>query len=135
VSKGALYKEQLEYVVVQSPELGGKYLSRLVIETPADLIASVVMRYWPWAYSSFPIQGLQLAPGHIELIREWSKRPRDEQLFREIFDKTFISFYTFPAESRHFVFLTNKLDFDDMCKLVIPDDLQMKAKEIGSMKQ
>jgi len=45
-------------------------------------------------------------------------------------DQVFVAFYSFPAEHRHFGFVTSKLSLDDMRQLLDIESLQRQAEEI-----
>jgi hypothetical protein len=120
----------LEYVTVQSEKhfgYGYGFLPRLFVEVPNEILPIVVNTYWSNAVPGWPIEGYNMQNNQIDLLREWNQRPRDDHLFREVIDKTFISFYTYPEENRHFVFVTNKLDFEDFKKIIKIDELKQIA--------
>ena len=110
---------------------GYGFRSREFIEIPNPDLPEVVRYFWSEAAPSDPIEGYNMKAGHIDLLKKWNEMPRDDQLFREMCDQTFINFYTFPAENRYFVFVTNKLDFQELADLINLEDLQAQAKKIG----
>ncbi len=120
--------------VVQSEKRYGHgkgFLPRLFFEVPNQYLANGVTQYWPEGIPGYPIEGYNMSAGQIELLREWDRRPRDDRLFREVMDRVFIAFYTFPAENRHFAFVTNKLDLDQQSQLIDIQSLKQQAREIG----
>jgi hypothetical protein len=76
------------------------------------------------------MEGYNMAPGQMDILKQWNARPKDDQLFREVCDKTFINFYTSPAEHCNFVFVTNKLSYSELADLIKLDELQASAKRI-----
>jgi hypothetical protein len=82
---------------------------------------------------SYPIEGYNMEAGQIEVLRQWDIRPRDDQLFRDVINRTFVNFYTFPAEHRYFVFVTNKLNYVELASLIKLDELQERAKKMGQV--
>lgn len=130
--EGLLKDEQAIFAVVHSEfGFGERLHPRLFFEAPNRFLPQIVHRYWPRAIPGWPMEGYNMAPGQIDLLREWDKRPRRDRLFRDVMDQVFIAFYTFPAEHRHFVFVTSKLDLDGMRQLLDIDSLQAQATEIG----
>lgn len=133
IQQGLSQEEKLDFAVVQSelPHYVGKgFRPRLFFETPNRLLSHVVSRYWSRAYPGLPIEGYNLSPGQIGLLHKWDKRPRDAQLFRDVMNEISIAFYTFPAEHRHFAFVTSKLGLDDMKQLLDIESLRRQAREI-----
>jgi len=126
--------EALNFAIVRSERqygYGKGFRTRLFVETPNRLLSNLIARYWPRAYPGDPIEGYSIASGQIEALGEWDKKLRDDQLFREVIDQVFVAFYTYPEEHRHFVFVTNKLDLNDMKQLLDLESLQQQAKELG----
>ncbi len=131
--QGLLGSDQIEFATIQSEMpygYGRGFLPRFFLEIPNQSLTRIVTHYWPEAIPGDPVEGYNMATGQIELLREWGKRPRDDQLFREVMDQIFVAFYTFPAEHRDFVFVTNKLDLEDIRQLIDVESLQRKANEI-----
>jgi hypothetical protein len=114
---------------------GYGFKSRQFFEVPNHQLNKAILYFWPEAIPADPIEGYNMESGQMETIREWNLRPRDDRLFREVIDRTFVNFYSFPAEHRHFVFVTNKLDYDNLARLIGLEELQERAIEIGREKQ
>jgi hypothetical protein len=106
-------------------------MPRLFFEVPNLYVSAVILYFWSNAVPGYPIEGYNMEPGQIEAFRQWDGRPRDEQLFREVIDRTFVNFYTFPEENRYFVFVTNKLNIEELANLIGLEDIQERAKEMG----
>ena len=125
---------QLNQINVKSEDpFGFKYgfSSREFYEIPNHNLPEIVRYFWSEAVPGNPIEGYNLETGKIEVLRQWDARPRDDQLFRDVIDQTFVNFYTFPAENRFFVFVTNKLNYAELATLIRLEELQERAKEIG----
>ncbi len=71
--------------------------------------------------------------GQIGWLHQLDDRPRDDRLFREIVDSVFIAFYTFPSEHQHFAFVTNKLNLDDLSRLLDIKTLNKQASKMGAL--
>lgn len=132
----SLKNQTLNNVILESNQRLGAEQSRtspkLFIEAPNELISEVVEFYWNWVVPGARTEGYNMASGGIDKLRKWNKRPRTDQLFREIIDDVFITFYCFPTEDMHFVFYTNKLSFEEMRQLLDIDDLEESARKIGN---
>jgi len=107
------------------------FIPRPFFEIPNQNLSDVVHFFWSEAVPGYPIEGYNLDVGQINVLRKWDARSRDDQLFREVIDRTYVNFYTTPAEHRHFVFVTNKLNYAELARLIRLDELQEKAKDIG----
>ncbi len=126
--------KQMNQIVVKSENAYGSGLgfrSREFVEVPNCYLSDVSRYFWSQASPGYPIEGYNMESGQIEVLRRWDLRPRDDKLFREVIDKTFVSFYTFPAEHRYFVFVTNKLNYADLANLIRLEGLQKRAKEMS----
>lgn len=132
MQNGMIRNENLNFVVLKSPERYSKTRSRMFLEIPGRLIPPIIYRYWHRAWPGLPIQGLLMSPGQINLLHTWSEKPRNAELFREIIDEVFVMFHTYPSENSYFYFLSNKLSFDEFQSLIGIDDLKKEAVEIGN---
>jgi hypothetical protein len=130
MQNGIIQNENLNFVVLNSPESYRRKHTRIFIEVPDRLIQPIIYRYWHRAWPGYPIQGLLMSPGQVNRLQTWSEKPRIAELFREIFDEVFVMFFAYPSENRHFYFLTNKLSFDEFQRLIDIADLQKEAVEI-----
>lgn len=124
----------LDFVIVESEELYREKGARTYVEVPVESIDAVYSRYWSNAWPGYTIQGYQLPARRIDILKDWNLQERDQHLFRRVIDETRILFYTFPAENRHFVFLTNKFDYDQLDRMINLDNLKGMAKEICNLK-
>jgi len=115
--------------------MGHGFHSREFFEIPNHYLSEVVNYFWLESVPGIPIEGYNMEMGQIELLRRWDARPRDDKLFRELVDRTFVNFYTFPAENRTFVFVTNKLNYAQLAELIGLAELKQRAKEIGREKE
>lgn len=125
---------QLNRIIILSEKPFGNtygFRFRELYEIPNRYLQKTVPYFWEEAVPGYPIEGYNMDAGQIALLKQWDARSRDDQLFREVIDRTFINFYTFPDENRFFVFVTNKLNYDELAKLIRLDELQEKAREIG----
>lgn len=132
MQNGIIQNENLNFVVLKSPERYRKTRPRIFLEVPESLIPPIIQRYWQRAWPGCPIQGLLMSPGQTNRLHAWSEKPRNADLFREIVDEVFVMFYTYPSENRHFYFLTNKLGFDEFLSLIDIGDLNQDAVAIGN---
>ena len=135
IQDNIFWKEIMNFVIVQTPEryaIKERLKERPFLEVPEQFLPQVLERYWPRAYPAYPIQGLHMAPGQIEQIKAWSEKPPSDLVVREMIDQVFVAFFTWPAENNHFVFVTNKLDLEDMKQLIHLDELQEMAGKIGA---
>lgn len=125
---------KLNRINVQSERGFGRtygFWSREFLEIPNHNLSEIVSYFWAKAVPGYPIEGYNLESGQLEILEKWDARPRDDQLFRDVIDQTFINFYTFPAENRYFVFVTNKLNYAELATLIQLEELQERAKVIG----
>jgi hypothetical protein len=132
MQNGIIRSEHLDFVVLKSPEGYANIRPRLFVEIPEGLIFPIIQRYWHRNYPGYPIQGLLMGPGQAARLQKWSEKTRNAELFREIIDEVYVTFYAYPSENRHFYFLTNKLSFDEFQRLIDMDNLQKEAVEIGN---
>jgi hypothetical protein len=126
--------KRLPEIVVRSEKpfgYGYGFITRKFLEIPNQHLSEIVKYFWSKASPGIPIEGYNMEIGQLERLKQWDARPRDDQLFKEVCDKTFIDFYTFPAEHRYFVFVTNKLNYAELANLIDLADLQAGAKKIG----
>jgi hypothetical protein len=131
-----IQKENIDYTFVESADfIGPGHSKRLFFEVPDSKMDHVISKFWPLAIPTEAIQGYQLPAGQIDLLEDWDQRPRDEKLFREVIDQVFAAFYTFPAENRHFAFVTNKLNLENISNLINLPDLQEEARRIQNTRQ
>lgn len=107
------------------------FRNREFFEIPNRFLPEIVGAFWSEAVPGYPIEGYNMEPGQIDLLRQWDAKPRDDLLFREVIDLTFINFYTFPAENRWIVFVTNKLNYDELAELIDLEMLQERARKLG----
>jgi hypothetical protein len=114
---------------------GHGFIPRLFFEVPNRYLSEVVRYFWSEALPVDPIEGYNIAVGKIEVLAQWDARPRNDQLFRDVIDQTFINFYTFPAEHCDFVFVTNKLTCAELANLIGLEELQERAKEMSREKK
>lgn len=126
--------KRLPEIYIQSEKpfgYGYGFIQRKILEIPNQYLSEVVQYFWSKAAPGYPIEGYNMAPGQINILKQWDKRPRNDHLFREMCDRTFISFYTFPAEHRYFVFVTNKLNYKELANLIDMKDLHAKAQKMA----
>jgi hypothetical protein len=64
----------------------------------------------------------------MDLIRSWDQRQRDDHLFLEVLQNSFL---TFPEEPRHFKFVTLNLEVKELARIINLELLQQRAIEIG----
>jgi hypothetical protein len=129
-----LVQTQLKQIEVRSEKpfgYGHGFIPRLLFEVPNRYLSEVVRYFWSEAVPGYPIEGYNMEARRIEVFRQWDARQRDDRLFREVIDQTFISFYTIPAEHCDFVFVTNKLTYAELANLIGLEELQERAKEMG----
>ncbi len=129
---------KLNQIVVKSEisyGYGTGFQPREFFEVPNHYLPDVVPYFWAEAVPADPIEGYNMESGQIDVLKQWDARPRDDQLFREVIDRTFINFYTFPAENRFFVFVTNKLNYAELAERIGLKDLQERAIKIGQEKK
>ncbi len=108
-----------ELVILDSPKpygYGRGSKKRVFFEVQDQDLEWVVKTVWSEACGGYSIEGYNFASGRIDLLKKWNESPRDANLFREVINQTYMTFYTYPAEHRHFAFLTNQLDFSDFEK-------------------
>jgi hypothetical protein len=120
------------HIIVDSEKqygYGYGFIPRPMFEIPNNILSRVVPYCWSQAVPGYPIEGYTMASGQLDVFEQWNARPRDDQLFREVCDQTYVNFYSFPAEHCDFVFVTNKLNYTELAHLVNLDDLQAKAKK------
>jgi hypothetical protein len=67
----------------------------------------------------------------MDLIRSWDQRQRDDHLFLEVLQNSFLTFFTFPEEPRHFKFVTLNLEVKELALIINLELLQQRAIEIG----
>jgi hypothetical protein len=125
--------KSLESAIVQSEiDLGfGRFLPRIFFQIPNQSLANAVLHCWQQTNPGHPIEGYCMMSGQIEWLRQWDKRPRDDHLFREVIDRVFIAFYTYPSEHCHFAFVTNKLTLEELKKRLDLGDLERQVAELG----
>ena len=104
------------------------FIPRLFFEVPNRHLSEVVPYFWSEAVPGYPIEGYNMGNRQMEIVRQWDARSRDDKLFRDVINRTFINFYTFPAEHNYFVFVTNKLDYAELSTLIGLEELQELAK-------
>ncbi len=129
---------QLNRIEVKSEKPFGYsygFRSREFFEVPNHYLSDVVPYFWSEAVPGYPIEGYNMETGQMERLKQWDARPRNDQLFRDVIDSTFVNFYTFPAEHRYFVFVTNKLNYAELAGLIGLEELQIRAREIGREKR
>jgi hypothetical protein len=114
---------------------GHGFTPRHFFGVPNRYLSEVVRYFWSEAVPAYPIEGYNMEVGKIEVLAQWDARPRDDQLFRDVIDQAFISFYTFPAEHCDFVFVTNKLTCAELANLIGLDELQERVKEMSREKK
>lgn len=131
---GFIRENQLDSLIVKS-ELpwgyGKGYRPKLFFEVPNDLLSEVVNRYWCYPRMGYDIEGYLLPSRSMNFLHEWDKLERDDKLFREVIDVSFIAFYCFPGEPRDFVFITNKISFEEFRKILDVRSLERRAEDIG----
>ncbi len=129
-----IVETRLNQIEVESEKPHGYsygFIRRQFVEIPNRFLSEVSRYFWSEASPGFPIEGYNMETGQIEVLKKWDKRPRDEKLFREVIDRTLINFYTFPAEHRDFVFVTNKLNYAELANLIGLEELQERARKMG----
>lgn len=130
LSKKILKEHNLNFTFVRSREICVDDYQRLYFESPLELIEPVVKTYWSWAEGN-SIQGYLLPSGRIDILQKWDQEVRDDRLFREVIDQSFLAFSTFPDENRHFMFYSNKVNYEQLELLINPNELQEMANKIG----
>lgn len=127
-----LRRREVPFAIVRSEKpaiYGPGSMPRAFLECTAETLPHVFARYWPGHVLGYPIEGYCMAPSSIQLLHEWDARPRDASLFREVMERSFVAFYTFPAENRDLVLVTSKLGLVEVRQLLDLDRLQEKAIE------
>jgi len=114
---------------------GNGFEKRIFFEIPNHEIEWVTQNIWPEAMEIYPIEGYNLPQGRIDLIRNWDQKKRDDRLFREVLENSFLSFFTFPEEHRNFKFLTLNLELKEFIEIINLELLQKKANEIAKKKK
>ncbi len=109
---------------------GSGFEKRIFFEIPDQEIEWAVQTIWHEAMEMYPIEGYNLPEGRIDLIRAWGQRKRDDVLFREVLENSFLCFFTYPEEPRHFKFLTKNLEIQEFAEMINLELLQKKAGEI-----
>lgn len=104
---------------------------RDIYEIPNNFLPEAVNLFWSEGVPGYPIEGYNMEAGQIDILRQWDARPRDDHLFRDVIDRTFINFYTFPAENRWIVFVTNKFNYAELAELIDLEKLKVQARELG----
>jgi hypothetical protein len=125
--------QTISSTVVQSeiPYGYGKgFLPRFFFEVPDHYLSQVVCQYWAAAIPIYPIEGYLMLPNKIHQFEMWDKKPRDDQLFREVLDQVECAFYTYPAEHRHLSFVTSKFDLDDVIEILRFSELQREVSQL-----
>lgn len=133
-----IIREEMNSIEVESEKPNGYgygFIKRMIIEVPNRVLYDTVRIFWAKAVPGYPIEGYNLETGQLELLRQWNARPRDDRLFRDVIDRAFVSFYTFPAEHCNFAFVTNKLDYAKLAGLIGLEELQIRVREIGREKR
>ena len=112
------------------PILGKGFGKRLFFEVKNEEIYEVINLIWPESVERYSIQGFNFKSGQIEQLRYWDQEERNEQLFRQVVDKSRIMFFTYPEEHRDISFLTNKITKEAFLELIQLDQLRTEAEEI-----
>ena len=126
-------KERNQAVFVDSVE---PYLSketpmkRLFIEVTYAEIEYAIKMIWPLAWDSNTIQGYNFPASRIDLLKEWENSKKDDHLFRRLLDETEVLFYTYPAEHRHFIFISNKYSYSEFEEKIKLQELRKKAEKL-----
>lgn len=110
---------------------GRGFMKKLIFEIPNEEIEWAVQNIWHVSREVYPIEGYNLPSGRMDMIRNWDQKQRDDALFQDVLEKSFLLFFTYPEEPRHFKFLTNHLEKNEFAKMINIDLLQQKANEIG----
>ncbi len=129
--------KQLNQINIKSEKPYGDtygYQQRIFFEVPNNHLSKIINYFWTDAAQGYPIEGYNMKGGQIDLLKKWDSKQRDDILFREVIDNTYINFYTFPAENRFFVFVTNKVNYAELADLIKLEELQELAKNMGTDK-
>ena len=114
---------------------GNGFERKMFFEIPNQEIEWAVQNIWPEAMEIYPIEGYNLPQGRIDLIRNWDQKKRDDRLFREVLENSYLSFFTYPEEHRHFKFVTLNLELQEFTEMINLESLQKKADEIAEKKK
>lgn len=120
-------------IILDSPKPYGYGIGvkkKVFFEVSNQEIEWIVDQVWDNAYSGYSIEGYNFASEEIGCLRKWNEIPRDARLFEDVIKKTTMMFYTYPAEHRDFIFLTNKLGFSDFEQKINLEDLKKKAEDM-----
>jgi hypothetical protein len=100
-------KDPSQCIEVNSKNIYGygiKPLKKIFYEIPNDEIEWFALNVLPEAYQSYSIEGYHLPSNQIQILEEWNKHDKDEELFHDVLEKVHYLFYMFPEEHRHFAF-------------------------------
>jgi hypothetical protein len=103
---------------------------RIFFEVLNQDLEWIVKTVWSEAYPGYSIEGYNFSSGRIDLLKQWNERSRDAHLFREVIDNSYMMFYTYPEEHRHFTFLTNKLSYFNFEQKINLEELKRRAKDL-----
>lgn len=102
---------------------------RMFFEILNSEIEWAVQQIWQIAEDIYKIEGYNLPSGRMDLIRNWDQRKRDDLLFSEVMDNCRIAFFTYPAEPRHFKFVTKNMNYCEFLQKINIESLQKDALE------
>ena len=68
--------------------LGKGFGKRLFFEVKNEEICEVINLIWPESVERYTIQGFNFKSNQIEQLRNWDQKERNEQLFRQVVDKS-----------------------------------------------
>jgi hypothetical protein len=110
--------------------MGKGIVKKPIFEVGNKDLDDFVKQVWQAADPSFSIEGYCLEPGKLDRLRVWDKQQKNDDLFRQVIDECLILFYTYPSEPRHFHFITNKMDTEEMAGIINLEDLQKRAASL-----
>lgn len=126
-------KDSAEVAIIDSRKPYGYGLGtekRLFFEVPYHEIEWFVRNLWAEAYQGYSIEGYNFESERMDILKNWNEKLRDDLLFREVIDRSFAIFYSYPEEHRHFAFLTNKFDSSEFSQRIDIEELRKKAKDL-----
>jgi len=107
--------------------MGKGIVRKPIFEVTNSEINDFVSEVWENANPAFSIEGYCLKLSRLDRIRNWNEEQRTPELFWKIINECFAMFYTDGHEPRELNFITDKMDVDEMAKLINLDELQQMA--------
>lgn len=107
---------------------GKGIVKKPILDVKNELLTDFVPEVWGSASPAFSIEGYCLEIGKLSLFRSWNEQPRTSALFKQVLDECLMLFFTFGNEPRHFHFITNKMDTEEMKQVIDLTDLEERAR-------